>query len=106
MNEEKRQEEQTEISTRKQDGRVELVGAGGVIGEMTFRPADGDTWVIDHTYVDPKYRGKQLAKQLLNLVTDEARAQGKKIIPLCSYALAEFKRHAKEYEDLWDKSGV
>ncbi|MFC4809813.1 GNAT family N-acetyltransferase [Paenibacillus sp. GCM10023250] len=93
-----------EIIAEKHDNGYMLKGAAGPIGEITYRPADADTWVLDHTYVDPKYRGGTLTKRLLNLVVDEAREKGRKIVPACSYALAQFKRHP-EYADVWVKSG-
>ncbi|MBO7748002.1 N-acetyltransferase [Paenibacillus sp. MWE-103] len=92
-----------DIIAEKHGNGYILKGVGGPIGEITYKLVDVDTWVLDHTYVDPKYRGGTLAKQLLNLVVDEAREKGRKIIPACSYALAQFKRHP-EYADVWDKS--
>ncbi|WP_407643488.1 N-acetyltransferase [Cohnella endophytica] len=49
-----------------------------------------------------RYRGGHIARDLLRLVVDDARKQDKRIIPTCSYALAQFKRHA-EYGDVWQK---
>jgi predicted GNAT family acetyltransferase len=107
MNEsQERNPEPEEIEARRTGDGYELVGRqSGKVGEITFQTVDEDTWMIDHTYVDPRYRGKQFAKQLLNLVVDEARAKGKKLIPSCSYALAEFRRHEEEYKDVWDREG-
>ncbi|QHW31817.1 N-acetyltransferase [Paenibacillus rhizovicinus] len=92
-----------DIVAEKQGNGYILKGVGGSIGEITYKLVDTDTWMLDHTYVDPRYRGGNLAKQLLNLVVDEAREKGRKIIPACSYALAQFKRNA-EYADVWAKS--
>ncbi|MEK0312363.1 GNAT family N-acetyltransferase [Cohnella sp. 56] len=73
------------------------------IGEITYMPDGEDTWLLNHTYVSPEYRGGDIARRLLARVVDEARAQGKKIVPVCSYALVQFKRN-KEYEDVWQKN--
>ncbi|MZQ83293.1 GNAT family N-acetyltransferase [Paenibacillus sp. 5J-6] len=40
-------------------------------------------WVIDHTYVDPRFRGRQLGKQLLDRVVRDARDNGRTIISSC-----------------------
>jgi uncharacterized protein len=91
-----------EITAEKQGNGYILKNAAGPVGEITYRMVDADTWVLDHTYVDPGYRGGSLAKRLLNLVVDEAREKGRKIIPACSYAHVQFNRHA-EYADVWHR---
>ncbi|MFC4775775.1 GNAT family N-acetyltransferase [Paenibacillus sp. GCM10023252] len=90
-----------EIIAQKQGNSYELIGIGGKIGEITYQMVDVDTWIIDHTFVDPRYRGRNLARQLLDFVVDEAREKGRKIIPSCSYVLAEFKRNPDRYGDVW-----
>ena len=72
---------------------------GKMIAEVTYVPA-GDTKVIlDHTFVDPSLRGQGIAGQLVKRVVDEMRAEGKKIVPLCPFAKAEFDRKP-EYKDI------
>ena len=72
---------------------------GKMIAEVTYVPA-GDTKVIlDHTFVDPSLRGQGIAGQLVKRVVDEMRVEGKKIVPLCPFAKAEFDRKP-EYEDI------
>ncbi len=72
-----------------------------VIGEITYIPGpENDTWTLNHTYVDPQFRGGRIAKGLLDEVVHAARVEGKKIFPTCSYALVQFKRD-RSYEDVW-----
>ena len=71
------------------------------IGESTIVPSES-IWIIDHTFVDPTYRGNQIAEKLVAVLVDEAGKQDKKIVPLCPYALREFENKA-EYEDVWKK---
>lgn len=93
-----------ELVAQKQGNGYLLTSAKGIIGEITYSLVDVDTWVIDHTFVDPAYRGRHLGRQLLGFVVEEAREKGRKIIPSCSYALAEFKRNPDAYADVWEKS--
>lgn len=79
--------------------RHEQRGQGGIfvasegeqiIGEMTYgRHRDGPM-EIDHTWVDPRARGQGLARQLVEAGITHARAQGLKILPLCSYVVKVF----------------
>jgi predicted GNAT family acetyltransferase len=94
-------EAEEEIVLQKQGNAFILSTVSGTVGEITYKLVDTDTWVIDHTYVDPRYRGRQLGKQLLDMVVHEARDKGRKIIPSCSFALEEFKKNST-YADVWD----
>lgn len=72
------------------------------IGEMTWSDAGPDIMIIDHTFVEPEYRGQKLAEKLVLNGVELARREGKKIIPLCPYAKKEFERKP-EYQDVLRK---
>ena len=72
------------------------------IGEMTWSDEGPDIMIIDHTFVDPEYRGQKLAEKLVLNGVELARREGKKIIPLCPYAKKEFERKP-EYQDVLRK---
>ena len=72
------------------------------IGEMTWSDAGPDIMIIDHTFVEPEYRGQKLAEKLVLNGVELARREGKKIIPLCPYANKEFERKP-EYQDVLRK---
>jgi predicted GNAT family acetyltransferase len=55
-----------------------------------------------HTEVVKKEEGKGLAKKLLDHMVNYARTNKLKVIPLCPYVYAQFKKNRKEYADLWD----
>jgi predicted GNAT family acetyltransferase len=63
----------------------------------------GDTLIAYHTEVSPKQEGKGLAKALLAAMTTHARKNNLKVLPLCPYVHAQFKRHPEEYADIWVK---
>nr|WP_257790724.1 GNAT family N-acetyltransferase [Lactiplantibacillus pentosus] len=69
---------------------------GKLAGEITF-PAinDDQTWVIEHTFVRDDYGHQGIAGQLTRAVIEAARAEGKHIQPLCTYAKAYFDRHSE-----------
>jgi uncharacterized protein len=65
----------------------------GLEGEMTFRKTAPKVITIDHTGTPPAYRGQGIAQVLMDKVIADAKADGTKIVPLCSYVVAQFRRH-------------
>jgi len=55
--------------------------------------------VITHVETPLALRGAGHAGQLMQGVAEEARAEGVKVLPLCSYARAWMQRHP-EFKDL------
>lgn len=60
----------------------------GQTSEMTYARL-GDRVVIHHTYVPPALRNRGIALALVTRAVEDARAHGRKIVPVCSYARAE-----------------
>ncbi|GAB09684.1 hypothetical protein GOARA_045_00380 [Gordonia araii NBRC 100433] len=67
----------------------------GYIDYMT----EPDTLVLTHTVVHEQFAGRGFAGQLAKAVLDDARANGKKIVPVCSYVQSYLAKHP-EYADL------
>lgn len=80
-------------------GRYVIRLAPGDEAEMTFRKSGANTLVIDHTGVPPAYRGRGIAELLVRRMIADARADDSRIMPLCSYVIAQFRRHP-EWSDL------
>ena len=77
--------------------RVELAGADRP-ATLTWR-ALGPLRIAESTFVPPAMRGRGVAQQLVEALVADARAQGFKIVPQCSYVDAQFRRHP-EWSDL------
>jgi len=71
--------------------RAELPGVTRS-AELTWR-ALGPLRIADHTFVPPEMRGRGIAQQLVEALVADARAQGFRIVPECSYVAALFRRH-------------
>lgn len=80
-------------------GRYVIHLAPGHEAEMTYRKGENGTITIDHTGVPPAYEGRGIAARLVNKAIADAREHGFKIVPLCSYVVAQFRRHP-EWADL------
>jgi predicted GNAT family acetyltransferase len=63
-----------------------------IAGKMTYSIPSGDFIIIDHTEVEPMYNGKGVGKQLLLKIVEMAREKNIKILPLCPFANAMFKK--------------
>lgn len=59
----------------------------------------GPDLIIPHVEAPPALRGTGAADRLMRAVMAQARAEGAKVTPLCSYAAAWIRRH-KDYHDL------
>ena len=63
------------------------------------------TLAFNHTFVPPELRGRNVAAILTRYALEDARRQGKKVVPQCSY-VATFMERNKEYADLRAESPV
>ena len=75
------------------DGRYVVYLPGGAEAEMTYRRTAPGVITIDHTGVPPDFRNLGLALKLVEAGIADARSEGQKIVPLCSYVAAQFRRH-------------
>ena len=86
----------------KDNGHFYILDGEEQVAEMEISISGNDLTVY-HTEVLPKAEGKGLAKKLLATMVDYARQHALKVIPLCPYVHAQFKRHPEEYADVWNK---
>lgn len=80
-------------------GGVYRADVDGQVAEMTFSRASPRLIIIDHTGVPEGLRGRGIGDQLVAKAVSDAREQDFKIVPLCTFAAAQFRRHP-EYRDV------
>ncbi|MBB5222975.1 hypothetical protein HNP73_002922 [Amaricoccus macauensis] len=73
--------------------------ADGAEAEMTFTRAGESLIIIDHTEVPDAFRGQGVGAALVARGVADFRAAGVKVLPLCPFAAAQFRRHP-EWADL------
>lgn len=61
-------------------------------GMMTYSIAGEKHIIIDHTEVNPDFKGKSVGKQMLYKIVEMAREKNIKITPLCLFANAMFQK--------------
>lgn len=82
-------------------GAFSAFSEGIKAGEMTFSIAGQDKIIIDHTDVNEVFKGQGVGKKLLlEGIIPYARTHHFKIIPLCPFAQAMFKKMPDELNDL------
>ena len=69
---------------------VATTDEGQEVGTLVYAVEDR-YWNAKHTWVNPDFRGQNIARKLLDMLVDTARAQGVLIFPTCSYV-----RHVME----------
>jgi hypothetical protein len=65
---------------------------------LDYELADG-VMTITHTRVPEAVGGRGVASALVRAALDEARGQGWRVVPACSYAAVWLRRHP-DYQDL------
>ena len=83
-------------------GDFSISADGKRLGEMVVSVYSNHLTVY-HTEVLPEAEGRGLAKKLLESMVGYARSHQLKVIPLCLFVQAQFKRHPEEYADLFEK---
>jgi predicted GNAT family acetyltransferase len=64
---------------------------------------DKGNLIVYHTEVSEKLKGQGVASKLLQAMVSYAREHRLKVIPLCQFVNAQFKRHPEQYDDIWNK---
>ncbi len=73
-------------------GFFKAVEEGIEAGKMTYSWAGTDRFIIDHTEVNPDFNGKGVGKKMVMAAVEYARANNKKILPLCPFAKSVFDK--------------
>jgi predicted GNAT family acetyltransferase len=60
--------------------------------------------IVFHTEVSEKLKGKGVGTSLIAALVDYARKNKYRIVALCPFVLAHFKRHPALYEDVWNQN--
>lgn len=91
----------TPVVHNREETRFEIA-EDGLIALADYDPVEG-AWVMGHTEVPRQWEGRGIAASLVRDALAEAREQGVKVIPSCSYVAAYMKRH-KDVHDLVHES--
>lgn len=68
-------------------------------GRMTYAWVNDDRIIIDHTEVNPAFRGRSVGNLMVQAAVEFARKANIKIVPLCPFAKSVFDK-TPEYHDV------
>lgn len=75
---------------------------GAQIAQMQVA-IEGGNLIVYHTEVALSHRGKGISEKLLSAMVEYARQHTLKVIALCPYVLARFKKNPERYDDVWNR---
>ena len=94
--------DEPEITREEGDskGRYATV-VDGHAAELTYSRLGADRIIIDHTGVPDALRGRHVGVALVRRAVEDARIEGRRIVPLCPFAKAQIARRP-EWQDVLD----
>ncbi len=66
---------------------------------LTFQDVEGDKRITDHTLVPRELGGRGIGKKLVARAVEDARSEGKSIVPTCWFVKQQIDRH-EEWRDV------
>lgn len=78
--------------------RYRALLAGTEVGYSEVDPIATDGLLIKHTEVSPPFEGRGFGGRLVQHILEDARRQGRGVIPVCPYAAAFIKRRPELME--------
>ncbi len=88
-----------EVRDNPAENRFEVFVDGEFAGVSDYRKTD-DTIVFPHVEVDPRFRGRGVAAELVRFALDAVRDEGtRRVVPVCPYVQTFIRRYS-EYQPL------
>jgi len=79
-------------SDRESKGFFKALEGDMEVGRMTYSWSEKDTIIIDHTEVNPEFKGKSIGNKMVMAAVSFAQEHTIKIIPLCPFVKSVFDK--------------
>jgi hypothetical protein len=90
--------EQLEFRVDNGGHRYTALLAGQEVGFSEVDPIGKEALLIKHTEINPGHEGKGFGGQLVRHMLEDAKRQGRSVIPICPYSAAWIKKHPEYME--------
>ena len=81
------------------NGYFRIIAGSTEAGRISYSSTGSGIIIIDHTEVNPDFKGKGIGKLLVFEIVKFARENSIKIIPLCTFAKSVFDKEV-EFRDV------
>jgi len=88
-----------------ESNRIYIKEKDSVIAEVKYRRINDVTFDIYSTYVDPKYRGRHLGKELLEKAYNYLKSKEYNVEATCSYA-NKWLQTTNKKKEIWNEKGI
>ncbi len=75
-----------------EEGRFYIARGDRTLAELIYAMDDGGRAVLEHTEVSDELRGQGVARRLVEAAVAWARESGTRLVPVCPFASAIFRR--------------
>lgn len=89
------------VSTGNSERETCCADINAIEADGASKRFDTEQMVINHTQVFDGFEGQGIARQMVMAAVDFARKEGRKIMPVCSYAKAVLTRTDEYYDVLY-----
>lgn len=80
--------------------QIEAFENDKLVGNVILGRQSENVYRVLRVYVDPLFRGRGIASQLVDQTILYARQNKLKLVAVCSYAVMHFERKKDEYSDV------
>lgn len=91
-----------EYKIKEENQKFILIKEGNEVGYLNYtKDLEGDL-IIESIFIKEEYRGEGYAKIVFNEFIEKAKKEQYRIIPICSYAQAQFQKR-KDIQEMLKK---
>lgn len=91
------EDDDVQVVDNRDESRYELRSGDRMLGLAAYSERDGDR-VLTHTEVDAGCEGRGYGSRLAAAALADARASGRRVVPLCPFIASYLERHPKEQD--------
>lgn len=77
---------------KEENEKFIITEEGKTVGYLKYTKDEEGDFIIESIFVEEQYRGEGYAKIIFNEFMEKVKKENHKVIPICSYAQAQFQK--------------